>query len=97
MDYASFVRGISAKIFRDMGFAEVLEAENGVQAISILNKQEVDLLVTDIQMPEMNGEELIKSAKAMCSSDTSFVVITGGISDDILKRLSQIEAHQHHE
>jgi CheY-like chemotaxis protein len=63
VDDASFVRGISAKILRDMGFAKVLEAENGVEAVSILNTNEVDLLVTDIQMPEMNGLELIKQIR----------------------------------
>ncbi len=63
VDDAAFVRKITAKILLNLGVAEVLEAENGLQAISILNAYEVDLLVTDIQMPEMNGIELIKQIR----------------------------------
>ena len=37
----------------------VLEAGNGVEALTILNGQWVDLAVVDVNMPEMNGEELI--------------------------------------
>ena len=36
-----------------------LEAGNGVQALTILRSEWVDLVMTDINMPEMNGEELL--------------------------------------
>ncbi len=38
---------------------EVLTAENGLEAIKILDTEKVDLLVTDVKMPEMNGLELL--------------------------------------
>ncbi len=38
---------------------EVLTAENGSQAVGILNGTPVDLVVTDLKMPEMDGFELI--------------------------------------
>lgn len=37
-----------------------LEAENGTQAIECLATHKVDLILTDWQMPEMNGEEFLK-------------------------------------
>lgn len=42
----------------DLSF-EVVTAENGFDAKKILDKVEVDCLVTDITMPEMNGAELV--------------------------------------
>lgn len=38
---------------------DVLTAENGLEAVKILNSQKVDLLVTDVKMPEMDGLELL--------------------------------------
>lgn len=38
---------------------DVLTAENGLEAIKILDSQKVDLLVTDVKMPEMDGLELL--------------------------------------
>lgn len=39
------------------------EAENGVEALRLLRDNPVDILLTDINMPEMNGLELLKHAK----------------------------------
>lgn len=39
------------------------EAENGVEALEILSKQEFDLVVTDISMPEMDGITLVQQIK----------------------------------
>lgn len=41
----------------------VYTAENGKEALSVLEKQEIDLLIVDIMMPEMNGYETIKAIR----------------------------------
>ena len=41
----------------------VLEAENGKEALGILKKETVDLVVTDIEMPEMNGFQLTEEIR----------------------------------
>lgn len=38
----------------------IYEAGDGAQALSLLRKSHVDLVLTDINMPRMNGEELIQ-------------------------------------
>ncbi len=35
-------------------------AENGVKALEIIEKENIDILITDLRMPEMTGEELLK-------------------------------------
>lgn len=47
----------------DHGFSPVLGAENGQEALALLEKHPVDIMVTDIRMPVMNGIELIKEVK----------------------------------
>lgn len=41
----------------------ILEAKDGYEALAILKKEEIDILITDIRMPGMNGIELIRRAK----------------------------------
>ena len=41
----------------------VFETRNGEEALDLMDKEYVDLIVTDIMMPEMDGYELIKSLR----------------------------------
>ncbi len=43
---------------------EVLQAENGQAGIDMLDHNNVDVVITDINMPVMNGIEFIKAARA---------------------------------
>ena len=42
----------------------VATAKNGVQALNIINKEELDIVVTDVMMPVMDGIELTKKIKS---------------------------------
>ena len=48
--------------------AEVLQAENGQQALELLREQPVDLVITDIKMPVMDGIGLIRQLRAQPES-----------------------------
>jgi two-component system, cell cycle response regulator CpdR len=43
----------------------VLTAEDGFEALRLLTQQEIDLLLTDIVMPGLDGVELARKAKAL--------------------------------
>jgi two-component system chemotaxis response regulator CheY len=43
--------------------ASITEASNGIEALEVLESNPVDLILTDINMPEMNGIELIHCLK----------------------------------
>jgi CheY-like chemotaxis protein len=60
----------------DMAGYTVLTARNGYEALRILEERHVDLIVTDIRMPEINGVELASRARAM-QPDLRIVLITG--------------------
>ncbi|WP_339268985.1 response regulator transcription factor [Paenibacillus sp. FSL K6-1330] len=51
-------------------------ANDGLQALERLREEPVDLLITDIMMPRMNGLELIKKVKEM-HPRTKFIVLSG--------------------
>ena len=42
---------------------KVLEAENGIEALNVMNKNHIDIIVLDIMMPEMDGYVFFKEMK----------------------------------
>ena len=61
---------------------KILEAEDGRQALEVLETSGVDLVITDNQMPNMTGLELIKAAKARFPSLPFIVVSTMAEAED---------------
>ncbi len=64
---------ISEEVFSE---EEVLRAGNGAEALVIFEKQRPSLVMTDLNMPKMNGSELIRQIRER-SPDTEIVVMTG--------------------
>ena len=76
---------------------EVLVAEDGARAIELLKKQRVDILITDIRMPQMSGVDVLREAKridpeiisivmtAFASTDTAVEALRLGAADYVHK------------
>jgi len=64
-------------------------AENGIAALRILEKKQVDLLVLDWMMPEMDGIELTKALRAM-GDDTPILMLTA--RDAVEDRVAGLDA-----
>lgn len=66
VDDSKAMRLIVRRTLRQAGFGdyEVEEACNGVEAISAIEKASPDLVLSDWNMPEMNGYELLKALRA---------------------------------
>ena len=62
-DFAT-MRRIIRKILKDLQFQDVLEAENGADALKLLATNKVDLIVSDWNMPVMTGLEFLKRVRA---------------------------------
>ena len=67
--------------------ADIITAESGALALEILKKQPVDVIVSDINMPQMDGIQLLEQV-AKLSPETVRIVLTG--SDDMNLVLSAI-------
>jgi len=55
---------------------KVLETDTGQQGLDLINEENIDILVTDLRLPVMDGVELLKRAKAM-GQDIEVIMITG--------------------
>jgi len=65
VDDSSSMRAVIKKIVKISGLrvGECWEAADGKEAMNVLSNQWVDLVLTDINMPNMNGLELVKAMK----------------------------------
>jgi two-component system chemotaxis response regulator CheY len=64
VDDFSTMRRIVRGLLKEMGCNNVTEAEDGAVALELLRGQRFDFVVSDINMPNMNGFELLKAIKA---------------------------------
>ena len=67
VDDFSTMRRIIRGLLKEMGCTDADEAEDGVVALAMLKAQKYGFVVTDINMPNMNGFDLLKAVKADAS------------------------------
>ncbi|WP_430434742.1 chemotaxis response regulator CheY [Methyloversatilis sp.] len=64
VDDFSTMRRIVRNLLKELGFTNVNEAEDGVIALQKLKASEFDFVVTDWNMPNMTGIELLRAIRA---------------------------------
>lgn len=64
VDDFSTMRRIVRNLLKELGFANVQEAEDGVDALAKLRAGEFDFVVSDWNMPNMTGIELLQAIRA---------------------------------
>ncbi|MGO5014570.1 response regulator [Niallia sp. Sow4_A1] len=67
------------------GFQQVFEAENGSEAVEILAKSQIDILITDIKMPIMDGIQLTKHVKEFYPQ-VKVIIISGHADFDFARK-----------
>ncbi len=68
-------------------FEHHLEAEDGVQALKLLVKEDVDLVLCDVEMPGFQGEKLILMSESAAGRRIPFLMLTGVTDSDRRTRL----------
>ena len=91
-DEAYTVRVISMWL-RQHGY-DIVEASDGAQALEILNHQTVDLIISDMNMPGINGLELIRVVREERGIDVPFLLLTARCDQEKLSE--QMEPYHVH-
>jgi two-component system chemotaxis response regulator CheY len=77
VDDFSTMRRIIKNILRQLGFSNIIEADDGTAAWEILNKDQVDFIISDWNMPQMTGIELLRKVRASEEfGDLPFLMVT---------------------
>lgn len=76
VDDENGIRSFLKLLLEEEGY-NVYDASHGKQALDIFDSQQIDLLVTDIRMPQMDGFELAKTIKNI-EPKLAVILISGG-------------------
>lgn len=77
VDDSSTMRRIVCNTLGSIGYFEVTEAEDGIDALKKMKEMQFDAIMTDWNMPRMNGLELVKTARSMeAYKHTPIIMIT---------------------
>lgn len=89
VDDSTLARNHIKRTLAAMGLENVTEAENGQQAVSILNEDFFDLIVTDYNMPEMDGRELSAFIREQSTQQSVPIIMVTSEQDE--SRLSAVQ------
>jgi len=64
VDDSFTMRRIIVRILSGLGHDEVVQAEDGIEAITKIESEDVDFVLTDWNMPNMSGLELVMKLRA---------------------------------
>jgi two-component system chemotaxis response regulator CheY len=77
VDDSSTMRRIIRNILTSIGIGRIIEADNGATGLKELSENTVDMVISDWNMPKMNGFQFIKSVRANpVFKDLYFVLVT---------------------
>jgi two-component system chemotaxis response regulator CheY len=84
-DFAT-MRKIVRNILKQIGFTNIVEADDGANAMEIIKNEKVDFVVTDWNMPNMTGLELLKNIRAEDrAKDVPVLMVTAeGLANNVV-------------
>lgn len=87
VDDSATMRKIIIRTVRMSGleFDRTEEAGNGKEALEKLQGSPVDIVLCDINMPEMSGTEMVKEARKLdCCKETKIIMVSTESADDLI-------------
>ncbi len=86
---SSTMRALIVSSITAMGDFQIFEAANGFEALRLLPREKVDLVITDINMPDINGLELVSFVRSNPNYQSTplFIISTEGSQRDREKGL----------
>lgn len=75
-DFAT-MRRIVRNILRQIGFTNIVEADDGTSAWEVVNREKIEFIVSDWNMPQMTGIDFLRKVRASeLHSEIPFLMVT---------------------
>ncbi len=93
VDDSVAIRSLIRKSLVSSGFTNTVEAQDGKEAIDMLSMFKINLIISDLNMPKVNGLELLKAILGHSVFKTiPFVVLTSDINDETFEKAMKLGA-----
>ena len=90
VDDQNSVRQMTRMTLEELGFRVIHEAENGVQAMETASVQPLDLIISDFNMPEMDGLGLLRAVRGHpAARKVPFILLTGRGDRELVVKAAQ--------
>ena len=90
VDDQNSVRQMTRMTLEEIGFRHIHEAENGVQAMETASLQPLDLIISDFNMPEMDGLGLLRAVRGHpVVRKVPFILLTGRGDKELVVKAAQ--------
>ena len=77
VDDFSTMRRIVKNVLRQLGYVNIIEADDGTTAVEVLRKEKIHFIISDWNMPQMSGLELLKTVRTTEEwKDLPFLMVT---------------------
>ena len=87
VDDSVLVRTMLANMFKSVGVAEIVQANNGREALEYLSGSDFDLVLSDYYMPEMDGPRLVREIrKSKGPAELPIIIATGETKEKQIKQ-----------
>jgi CheY-like chemotaxis protein len=80
VDDSKLVRLAMSRLFQSLGYHNIVEAADGVEAVNLHAKQRPDLILLDIVMPNMRGDEALAQIRA--TDTTTPIIMLSSVSKE---------------
>ena len=95
VDDTTVLRNIMKMQLQRMGFSLIHEAPDGSAAMKILHARKIDLVISDWNMPVMNGVELLRKIRASeVFKDIPFIMVTAEATEARLSMALQLKVDE---
>lgn len=90
------MRGLARYSLQQIGITQVTDSPNGKEALQALIKNPVDLVMSDFNMPEMDGLGLLRAIRSNnVLRKTPFILVTGRSDKELVVKAAQAGANNY--
>lgn len=95
VDDQSLIRTLMKNQLRAMGYSHIREATDGCMALDIMKSKDIALVISDWNMPNMNGYELLKAVRKDADlMGTPFILVSGDVSPKNINKAVALQVNQ---
>lgn len=95
VDDLAFLRSTVFRLLSRIGFADIVQAKDGTEALDMLRSAAVDCVLTDYMMPNVSGLELLRMIRVGdlgCRPDLPVVLLTGHAEQAVVEAAQALDA-----